>query len=164
MLRFVFSPNSHSLAAALQGRQGGGGWDQGAPRWHLIHGALWTCKGVSETHTLALILLVQSGHQKASDSRSADVSIHKPGRSCGEWPDRLAGACSPPRFPGLARAAAWLPAARLCLSGKQPLPSGCHQGQGLGIAESNQAAGRAGAAALGALRPREVRAALAQGP
>lgn len=54
---------------------------------------------------------------------------------------------SPPRLPSLARAAARLPAARLCLSGKQLLPSGCRQGRGLGTAEQT---GRAGPAAPGA--------------
>lgn len=70
-------------------------------------------KGSPETHTLALILLVQSRHQKASGSCSAKIGIHKPRRSCGERSDRLAGVCSPPRLPGLAQAAARLPAAGL---------------------------------------------------
>ena len=92
-------------------------------------------KGSPESRALALILLVQSRHQKAPASRSADVGIREPGRPRGERPSRLAGLA---RRRGLAWAAAWLPAARLCLPGKLLLPSGCRQRRGLGIAASSQ--------------------------
>jgi len=158
MQQFFSSPKSHPPGAALRGPWGGGGWARGALRWHLIHGALQTCEGIPRIPRPGTN---PACSEQASESTGFTLSRRWHPRAR-PTPWRTALQISR----GSLAAVAWHGLQHGCpLPGSASLANCCCRlaavsAEGLGLPRAARAAGRAGAAALGAL----ARAASARGP